>query len=374
MKIAIIGIRGIPFVYSGFEAFTEQLASRLVKKHKITVYCRSNYFGKKYQSFKGISLVYLPTIRTKSFETMIHTSISTIHALFCRYDVIYYLGVSGTVFSLVPRIFGVKTVVNIDGLDWKREKWGLWGRSFLHLSELLSSFIPSKTITDSLFVKKYFLKKYHKNIDYIPYGYFKSTANKKKLLNKFKLKKQKYLIWVGRLVPDNHLDEAILAFNKLKTRLKLAVVGDDLYGGSYKNKIIRIIDQQKKTKVVFTGFLDHDDCAYLMKNSFSYIETKRSGGTHPSFIDAMASGCLIVSNNHLANRSIIGSGGFYYDLNNPPENLARLIKKLLITDKHLLEKKRNEVKELANNNYEWKRIQKQYEDMFFNLYRKRQNP
>lgn len=369
MKIAIIGIRGIPFVYSGFEAFSEQFAYKMTKKnHQLTVYCRSNYFKNRITNYKGISLVYLPTIKSKSWETLIHSFLSTIHACFSHYDIVYYLGVASTVFSLIPRFFGIKTVVNIDGLDWKREKWSFFGKIFLLLSEWLSLFFPSKTITDSFFIKNYYKNKYHKEIDCIPYGYFQTKSKKNQLLKNFKLKKQEYFIWVGRIVPDNHLEEAVNAFIKLKTKLKLLVVGDNLYQSAYQNKINKISNQRAGLRIIFTGFLNHDDCVYLMKNSFAYIETKRSGGTHPSLIDAMASGCLIISNNHPANQSIIRQAGFYYDRNHhAAKNLFLLLKKIISTNKTSLSKKRSIVKKIAKKNYQWNKIIKQYEDMFYSI-------
>jgi glycosyltransferase involved in cell wall biosynthesis len=367
MKIAIIGIRGIPFVYSGFEAFAEQFSQKFSQKgHKITVYCRSNYFSKKNSTYKNISLVYLPTLKTKMFETIIHSFFATIHAcLLSKYDIIYYLGVGNTIYSFIPRLFAVKTVVNIDGLDWKRKKWGRIAKAFLYFSEFLSSFLPSKTITDSAFVQNYFLSKYRKKIDFIPYGFMRSSKDNKQLLKKYHLVKKKYFVWVGRIVPDNHLEEAIIAFNSIKSDFKLVIVGDDLYESRYK-KYVHVI-ARKNPNIIFTGFIVHEDCVFLMKESFAYIETKRSGGTHPSLIDAFASGSLIISNSHPANKLIIGNAGFYYQSQNNSTNLAQVFKKLLSKDKTLISNKAELTKRTALYQYSWDMIINQYEEMFSTL-------
>lgn len=369
MKIAIIGIRGVPFIYSGFEAFAEQFAQKFSQRgHKITVYCRSNYFPKKNSTYKKISLVYLPSLKTKLFETIIHSFFATIHACFlCKYDIIYYLGVGNTIYSFIPKLFSVKTVVNIDGLDWKRQKWGKTAKAFLYFSEFLSSFLPSKTITDSAFIQNYFLKKYRKKIEFIPYGFFRSSKDNKLLLKKYHLIKNKYFVWVGRIVPDNHLEEVIIAFNSIKSDFKLAIIGDDLYESSYRKYIYKIA--YNNPNIIFTGFIAHEDCVFLMRESFGYIETKRSGGTHPSLIDALASKTLIISNSHPANKSIIGNAGFYYQLKNNTTNLEQVIKKLL-ADKPLTDNKPQLTKNVTLYQYSWKKIINQYEKMFSTLCRK----
>lgn len=375
MKIAIIGIRGIPFVYSGFEVFAEELAVGLAKKnHLLTVYCRKNYFDKKLDEYKEVRLVYLLTIKIKYFETIIHSFFSTIHAcLFCKYDVIYYLGVSNSIFTLIPRLFGIKTLINIDGLDWKRTKWNYIGRIFLKSSEYLTTFFPNLTITDSSYVRDYYKRQYGKSIAYLPYGFLTLRDSEKSRLNKYNLDKNEYFIWVGRFVPDNKLEEIILAFKEIKSNYKLVIVGDDLYESKYKEYIFNLIDSNPK--IILTGFISHQECVSLMKDSFAYIETKRSGGTHPSLIDAMGSGCLVISNDHRANKSIIKNFGFYYSILNTVKSLAQIMKKIILSrDLLILKKMKSKIKKEAKNKYSWIKIIDHYEKLFFNLVRQYKNP
>ncbi len=374
MKIAIIGIRGIPFTYSGFEVFAEELAVGMAKKnHVLTVYCRKNYFDKKLYKYKKVNLVYLPTLKIKYFETIIHSFFSTIHAcLFCRYDAIYYLGVSNSILTFIPRLFGIKTLINIDGLDWKREKWNYIGRIFLRFSEYITSFSPNLTITDSSYVRDYYKKQYGKSIEYLPYGFLTLHDRKKSLFNKFNLNKNEYFIWVGRFVPDNKLEEIILAFKEIKSNYKLLIVGDDLYESRYKRYISNLIN--KNPKIILTGFISHKECVNLMKDSFAYIETKRSGGTHPSLIDAMGSGCLVVSNNHEANKSIIKKFGFYYSILNTVRSLKQIIIKIILLRNSMkLKKMRSKIKKEALNKYSWIKIIDRYEKLFFILVRQHKN-
>lgn len=367
MRIAIIGIRGIPFTYSGFEVFAEELAVGLAKKnHKLTVYCRNNYFNNKISDYKGVRLVYLPTIKSKYFETVIHSLFSTLHACFFgNYDLIYFLGVSNTPFSLLPRLFRIKTLINIDGLDWKREKWNFIGKFYLKSCEFLASLLPNKTITDSQYIKKYYLKKYHRSIEYFPYGFLKLSNKKNNLLKKFSIVKNKYLIWVGRFVPDNHLQEIIIAFKKTSTNYKLVIVGDDLYESKYKKSIFDLINNDPK--IILTGFISHHECIFLMKNSFAYVETKRSGGTHPSLIDAMGLGCLIISSSHQANKSILLNDCFYYDLKSPIQSLKNTILTTIHLTDDKIKKNSSDLKKRAGNQYSWEKIINSYEKFLFSL-------
>lgn len=368
MKIAVIGIRGIPFTYSGFEVFAEELAIGLAKKnHRLTVYCRKNYFKNKINRYKGVRLVYLPAVRSKYFETIIHSFFSSLHACFLGdYDLIYFLGVSNAPFTLIPRFFGIKTLINIDGLDWKREKWNFIGKFYLKSCEFLASLLPNATVTDSQYIKNYYFKKYHKSIEYFPYGFFKSSSKKNNLFEKFCLIKNKYFIWIGRFVPDNHLQEIIIAFKKIKTNYKLVIIGDDLYKSDYKRYILNLVDNNPK--IILTGFISHQECIYFMKNSFAYVETKRSGGTHPSLIDAMGSGCLIISSNHQANKSILISDGFYYNLKNPIQSLKNTLETIIhSTDYDKIKKIKSNLKKRTEAQYSWIKIINSYEKFLFNL-------
>lgn len=319
MKIAIIGIRGIPVIYSGFESFVENLAPTLVKNNFIVcVYCRSAYvnFGRKH--YKKVKLISIPTVKSKNLESFIHSFLSTIHALiFVRPKIIYYLGVGNALFTFIPRLFGIKTVINVDGLDWKREKWGKIASFYLRISQYLATILPNITITDSLYMKDYYLSHYGKKTIYIPYGFDEKLLMlgkdiEDRILKKYNIKKKKYFVWVGRIVPDNHLEELIYAFKQLKTDYKCVIIGDDLYKSGYKNFIFNLVKNDKR--IVFTGFISKDKYALLVRNAFCYVETKRSGGAHPSLIEATGLANFIVSNDYLANKQLLKNSHRYYKL------------------------------------------------------------
>ncbi|MCL4364051.1 DUF1972 domain-containing protein [Patescibacteria group bacterium] len=330
MKIAIIGIRGIPVIYSGYETFAGYLAEHLAENNQVYAYCRSPYIDGKRRSYKKIHLITIPTIKSKNFETFIHSLLSTIHSIiFVRPDVIYYLGVGNALFTFLPRLFGTKTFINVDGLDWKREKWGMVGRFYLRASQYLATVLPSVTITDSLYMEKYYLDHYGKKTVYIPYAFEEKLLTLGKnaednVLNKYRLARKKYFVWVGRIVPDNHLENLINAFNKLKTDFRCVFLGDDPYGSGYKNRILKMAKEDRR--IVMTGFVDRKTVAILVRNAVCYVETKRSNGTHPSLIEGMGLCDNVVAYNIRANKYVIGNGSYLYK---NKKQLLVLLKKIV---------------------------------------------
>jgi glycosyltransferase involved in cell wall biosynthesis len=268
MKISIIGIRGIPVIYSGFESFAESLAVYLAKKkYKVYLYCRSPYIDTTKKQYKNANLISIPTLKSKNLESFIHSFLSTIHTIiFIRPKIIYYLGVGNAIFTLIPKLFGIKTLINVDGLDWRRRKWSKIVSFYLRISQYLATILPSTTITDSLYMKHYYLAHYGKKTKYIPYGFDEKllTLGKNlegKIFKKYKIEKHKYFVWVGRIVPDNYLEELIYAFKKLKTNFNCLIIGDDIYRSSYKKDILNIAKIDKR--IIFTGFVSKKNVHFL---------------------------------------------------------------------------------------------------------------
>ena len=365
MKIAIIGIRGIPVIYSGFETLAEKLSLGLVKAgHKVTVYCRRGY-GPNAKSYKGIKLINLPSPRSKNWETFVHSLLSTLHACFKgEFDLVYFIGVGSSLFALLPRLFGIKTAVNVDGLDWRREKWGPVAKAYLAASELLACYLPNVVITDSLFIKRYYRRKFSKESVYLPYGYEPHPGKAKEILKRFGLARGEYLVWVGRLVPDNHTDQLIGAFKAVKTPFKCVVIGDDRLNGPFKGRLTRATE--KDPRVIFTGFLEREKYSALVKNAFLYVETKRSGGTHPSLVEAMGFGTLVVSNDHPGAREVLGKGAIFYDKGST-SSLRKALKAALSMPKKARDRLAKEALGIVKEKYSWGKIINGYEKIFSGL-------
>ena len=171
MKIALLGTRGVPASYSGFETCVEQLGQRLVARgHDVTVYCRSHHITYEGDSYKGMRLVKLPTISNKYLDTMVHSFISSLHALPQRYDVGLYFIAGNSPVTWIPRLAGTKTILNVDGLDWKREKWPAFAKKYIQFAEYLATKLPNQYLTDSHVVQAYYQDRFNSKPPYIPYG------------------------------------------------------------------------------------------------------------------------------------------------------------------------------------------------------------
>lgn len=312
LSVAIIGIRGIHVSYSGFETLATELARHLAQQSiRVIVYNRSTWKQDAHDVHQNVIEYSIPTLQSKYSESFIHTLLATLHVLFTqKVDAIIYLGVGNTPFTIFPRLWGVKTLLNIDGLDWRRKKWNILGRLYLKSCERLSQWLPSQTITDTYYVQSYFRSEYGPSLHVIPNGFSKQT-NKTQLTDALKnIVPGSYYLWCGRIVPDNNLEEAILAFKKLPTTKKCIIVGDDVYDPGYVTLIQSMIKNDER--FINTGFIPYDGYLMLLENAYAYIETKRSGGSHPSLIQALGQGCLVVANNHPSIKELTFHSAMYY--------------------------------------------------------------
>ncbi|MBU1006269.1 MAG: DUF1972 domain-containing protein, partial [Candidatus Omnitrophica bacterium] len=312
MKIAILGTRGIPAHYSAFEACVEELAPRLVQKgHKVTVYCRKHYQKSRLSLYKGMKLITLPTLKNKYLDTFIHTFLSTLHVIFTDTEIVQYFGVGNSIFTLLPRIFGKKTFLNVDGLDWTREKWPLPAKLYLKFSAFLATVFPSGFITDSKEIASYYEKAFKKRPVYIAYGTRIATASKSSgdTLAKFGIEKNKYILFTGRLVPENNVHHLTSAYNRVNTDMKLVIAGEGTYEMSY----IKSLKNTKNPGIIFTGFLTGDAYRDICCCAYIFAEPTEASGTHTAILDAMGYGNCILVNNTPTNLETIGDSGVSYD-------------------------------------------------------------
>lgn len=371
MKIAIIGIRGIPVSYSTFETFAETLSMQMIKRgHSVSVYCRSAYVKDRNPYF-GIDRIILPSIDTKHLSTFSHSFLSTVHACFLgKYDLILYLAVGNTLFSFLPRLFGTKTIVHIDGFDWERKKWGIIAKTYLKFSVWLTNFSPNAVISDNVFMVEFYKKEYQKNIQNIPYGYYpQNVSNSRNLLKKYGLKKKSYFVWVGRIVPENNLEELLNAFRFVQSDMQCLIIGDDLFESSYKTKIYQAIEMDKR--VIKTGFIPHEDVLTLVANARAYIETKRNGGTQMALIEAMGTGVVIISNNSDEHKNILGNTALFYSYREVNKELREILKKVSKDRNYKYSILGKKSQKRAKEKYQWSRVIELYEKLFLHTLSKK---
>jgi glycosyltransferase involved in cell wall biosynthesis len=360
MKIAILGTRGIPANYGGFETFAEQLGTRLAaREHEVTVYGRKHYSQSADRYYKGVELVILPTIRHKYFDTVAHTFLSVLHAVPRKYDAILICNAANSIFAFIPRIFGTPTLVNVDGLERKRRKWNWVGKSYYRLSEWLSTFLPSAIVTDAQVIQDYYATKYGVQSAMIAYGAEVARQPAPEKLIRFGLLPDEYVLYVSRLEPENNAHLVIEAYQKVKTEMPLVIVG----GAPYAEEYITRLKSTSDSRVRFLGFVFGDNYRALQQNAFCYIHATEVGGTHPALIEAMGAGNCTLALKTPENLEVVGDAGIIYD---SADSLAEKLS-LLIGNPSLIAEYRQRSMFRVTQRYNWERITDEYEELLAQL-------
>ena len=217
MKVAILGTRGIPAAYSGFETAVEQIASRLVDRgHEVTVYCRPHVVDPSIAEWKGARLVHLPTVRNKYLDTFVHTLMSAMHAAFRkRPDVALFFIAGNSPLTLITKAAGIPTVINVDGLDSDRRKWNALAKRYLRWAERSAPRLATRAITDSDAVADVFEHRYGERIGVVPYGAEVPEVGSLRTLEQLGLESRNYILFVGRLERENNPHLIVRAFSRI---------------------------------------------------------------------------------------------------------------------------------------------------------------
>jgi len=319
MKIAILGTRGIPAKYGGFETFAEELSQRLAALgNEVWVYGRKNYYNEKelVKDYKGTKLVFLNSIKIRYFETALHTLFSALHIIL-KNRVNCVILCNNANFFVIPllRLFSIKVFVNVDGLEWKRKKWGILGK-FLHKAgeRLTVLFNGKRIIVDSKVIGSYYSEKYKIRPIYLTYGakIIKEDEIDENILEKFGLYPGEYFLQITRFVPENNVLLTVEAFKKIKTHKKLVLIGGDYYNSSYSKEIKS--KAEKDNRVILPGFIyDKRIIDTFLYYSFAYIHGNEVGGTNPSLLQAMGGGNIIIAIDTSYNREVLGDIGLYFN-------------------------------------------------------------
>tara|TARA_Y100000768_G_scaffold382455_1_gene362818 strand:+ start:1127 stop:2227 length:1101 start_codon:yes stop_codon:yes gene_type:complete len=361
LKIAIIGSRGYPYVYSGYETLVKELSERLVKKgHNVRVYCHRPLFKMKPKNINGIELVYTPSIETKYLSQFVNSFFSFIHVCFSKVDVILVVNSANGPFGILTKIFRKKTCVNVDGVEWLRPKWKGLGAVYFKISSKLSTILFDKIITDSEEMNKIYFKKFNKRSTIIAYGPTMIKTTSKSLLKKYKLEEKGYYLVVGRLIPDNNSQLIIESFLKFNSNKKLVIVGDVPYNDLYANKVKKI----RSNKLILTGYINcQNQLSELYKNCFGYIHGHEFGGTNPTMINALDLNCQILALNTRFNIEMLENKKVVFF----EKNLKSLVDAFFDFETNIDKIISNNKNYKILNKYNWSYITEKYESTFLKL-------
>jgi glycosyltransferase involved in cell wall biosynthesis len=366
LRIAIMGTRGIPANYGGFETFAEALSTRLAQRgHRVTVYCRSNNIQYTEKYYQGVELVILPTVNHKYLDTVAHTLVSVLYGLTRKYDAILICNSVNSLFSIVPRLAGQKVAVNVDGLEWQRAKWNAAGKWVYRFSEWLATFLPDQVVTDSRYIQGYYLKKFHKPSTYIPYGSPVQPVKSNAILRKYGLKSRDYILYVSRLEPENNAHRVVDAFTRCRTNRKLVVVGD----APYNSKYIQELKQVQDPRIFFTGYVFGQGYHELQSNAYLYVQATEVGGTHPALLEGMGFGNCILANDVPEHREVLGDAGIYFTTKRGGSLKEQL--QFLLDNPGSVSRFRERSLERARQEYSWEKVTLDYEKLFYRMVRGR---
>lgn len=321
MKMAILGTRGIPAEYGGFETFAQELSARLVRDNiDVTVYCKKVDSHAESQ-YKGVKLKYIKSPRLGPFTSLFYDLICILKAL-KNHDLIYMLGYGAGLFFWLPRIIRKPLWVNMDGLEWKRSKWPWYGKIYLRVNEWLAVKFAGLIIADAEQIKTYLVAKYGNNINcrMISYGAeVVSVPPDINLIQQCGLKPYDYYLVVCRLEPENNIKEIIKGFIRSSTSKKLIVIGSPKKKTRYARSILRADD----TRVKLMGSIYNRELLKAIRYySFTYIHGHSVGGTNPSLLEALGCGNPIIAHDNLFNREVAGNNAVYFST---PEQITDII-------------------------------------------------
>lgn len=366
MKIAMIGQKGIPAIYGGIERHVEELSTRLAEGgFDVSVFCRPWYGNKteeKMKVYKGIKLVYLPSLKTKHFDAISHTFLATIYASFGKFDIIHYHGVGPALLSWLPRIFCRKTkvVTTFHCIDRKHQKWGFFAKVMLRAGEWAACRFAHETITVSKTLQQYCSEAYDKDTAYVPNGVSvaESFSNQPSgILEKYNLEKDKYLLMVSRLVRHKGAHYLIRAFRELQEKdagfcnLKLVFAGDSVFTDDYVKELKELAKEDQN--IVFVGFQSGRPLEDLFLNSLAVVHPSESEGLPIAVLEAMSYGKVVLASDIPENMELIKDFGFSFQNKNVRDLTLRLKEVLM---RHDLRERGEEAKKFVADNYNWEHV------------------
>ena len=320
LSIAIIGTRGIPANYGGFETFAQELSTRLVRRgHAVSVYCRRHYFRHDGPEFSGVRLVVLPAIRHKYLDTVSHSLLSLLHSLFRPFDAVLVCNAANAAFCWLPRLRRRPVVLNVDGLERKRKKWNFLGRGYYRISERLAVTAASAVVTDAATIQEYFRNRYRRETVMIPYGSEITPQPAGETLARLGVSPGEYYLYVSRLEPENNAHLVVALYERLRTERPLLVVGDAPYSRDY----IARLKETRDPRIRFPGAIYGDGYRELVSNARGYVHATEIGGTHPALVENMAAGNLVLCLDTPENREVLGPAGVFFPASPIEEAAAR---------------------------------------------------
>ncbi|MCM8768589.1 MAG: DUF1972 domain-containing protein [Candidatus Omnitrophica bacterium] len=362
MKIALIGTRGVPAKYGGFETCAEELALGLVRKgHRVLVSCRRYLYPERQRKYEGVELCYPPSLPGKISDTFSHTFFSLLSVIPWQPDAILVFNAANSPLCLLPRLLGFKVAINVDGLEWKRKKWGRLAKAYYRLAEFFSCLIANEIVADAKAIADYYWRRFHRRTVFIPYGAHLIRPKNPEILSQYGLRPKEYLFIASRLEPENHQDLAVAAFQKTKTDKLLVIAGGANWNSPYVRQLLQTKDPRIRLigPVYASGHIEELHC-----HAYAYIHGNEVGGTNPALLKAMGCGNCILALDVPFNREVLADTGLFFS-----QSAEDLQNKLNYVLSHPEETKKlgEKARERVSIHYRWEDVVNSYQHLFSQL-------
>ena len=362
LRVALIGSRGIPARYGGYETLMEELSIRLADLgFDVTVYCRSHNTPTDLGCYRGVKLTVLPTVRTKHLDTPVHTLLSCLHAARRDFDAALVVNSVNAIFVPLLRVSGTPVALHVDGIERQRAKWGLLGRLAYSLSERLAVHVPDSLITDAEVIRDYYLENRNADSKVITYGVEPQPLAPGETMQRLGLESRRFFLYVSRFEPENNPHRVAEAYRSVQGELPLAMVG----GAPYADRFVRSFTDGADPRVLFPGPVYGEGYRELLSHALAYIHATEVGGTHPALVEAMGYGNCVVVNDTPENREVAADSGRYFDIGQPSTLSEHL--QALSNAPESWEESGQRAAALASDRYSWRVVSEEYAELFREL-------
>lgn len=361
VRVAFVGGRGVVSKYSGIESYYERAGHELARLgHEVTVYCRT-YFTPPMTTHNGMRVRRLPTIRSKHLETVVHTLLSTLHAMTSDCDIVHYHCLGPALFSFLPRLAGKKTVVTVQGLDWQRGKWGAIASRILRWGEAAAVTLPNATMVVSQTLQQHYRDQYQRETIYVPNGATMAHRRVPRQLIEWGLVPDHYVLFLGRFSPEKNCHLLIEAFEKIHTDMKLVLAGGASHSDSYVNSLRR----HESDRIHFLPWVSGSNLEELLSNAALFVLPSELEGLSLALLDAMAAGVCVLTSDIPENREVVDGAGFTFQRGNSADLERKL--DMLVHNPELRRQAAGRERERIRTQYLWPEIARAIETTYYKV-------
>jgi glycosyltransferase involved in cell wall biosynthesis len=372
MRIAMIGFRGVPHTYGGGEELARHLAPGLAAKgHDVTVYCRSGYYPDRTPLWRGVRRIFYPAPEHKSLGQFVHAAFATVDATIRRPDVIYVHTLPSAPHSILPWLLREKIVVNVNGMDWGRDKWGPVGKAYFKAAARIALRTASGIINDSEAMRAFYREEFGRDSYFVAYGAEIKESEHPEVLAAYGVEPRGYYLIASRMVPENNADLIIKAFTASRSKRQLLIAG----GANFTSPWVEALRATTDPRVRFLGHIpDAEHIRELHCNCYGYLHGHSLGGTNPALLKALGYGnCVIALDNPFNREVLVNRAGREFGVLFP-KNAEALTATLndIDADDAKAARLRAAAPDRIREAYTWEFIVNEYERIFSSVAERRQ--